>query len=235
MNNQNLEDSATTTNLQTSLSPEILLQAKGISHTFDYPIFSEIDFTLKQNETIAIVGSSGCGKSTLLNILCSLLKPNSGKVFYKNTEIFNLSQKKLLELRRDIFGIVFQAHYLFRGFTAKENLKIAEFLNDKIIDMELMKTLKIDHVLSQGIGELSGGQQQRLSVARILTKRPKVIFADEPTGNLDKNTAKEVMEVLFKYIAYEKAGMILVTHEEDLANLCDKIYRINELKLERIK
>ncbi len=98
-----------------------------------------------------------------------------------------------------------------------------------------MKTLKIDHVLSQGIGELSGGQQQRLSVARILTKRPKVIFADEPTGNLDKNTAKEVMEVLFKYIAYEKAGMILVTHEEDLANLCDKIYRINELKLERIK
>jgi putative ABC transport system ATP-binding protein len=235
MNNQNLEDSATTTNLQTSLSPEILLQAKGISHTFDYPIFSEIDFTLKQNETIAIIGSSGCGKSTLLNILCSLLKPNSGKVFYKNTEIFNLSQKKLLELRRDIFGIVFQAHYLFRGFTAKENLKIAEFLNDKIIDMELMKTLKIDHVLSQGIGELSGGQQQRLSVARILTKRPKVIFADEPTGNLDKNTAKEVMEVLFKYIAYEKAGMILVTHEEDLANLCDKIYRINELKLERIK
>jgi len=235
MNNQNLEDSATTTNLQTSLSPEILLQAKGISHTFDYPIFSEIDFTLKQNETIAIIGSSGCGKSTLLNILCSLLKPNSGKVFYKNTEIFNLSQKKLLELRRDIFGIVFQAHYLFRGFTAKENLKIAEFLNDKIIDMELMKTLKIDHVLSQGIGELSGGQQQRLSIARILTKRPKVIFADEPTGNLDKNTAKEVMEVLFKYIAYEKAGMILVTHEEDLANLCDKIYRINELKLERIK
>ncbi len=235
MNNQNLEDSATTTNLQTSLAPEILLQAKGISHKFDYPIFSEIDFTLKQNETIAIIGSSGCGKSTLLNILCSLLKPNSGKVFYKNTEIFNLSQKKLLELRRDIFGIVFQAHYLFRGFTAKENLKIAEFLNDKIIDMELMKTLKIDHVLSQGIGELSGGQQQRLSVARILTKRPKVIFADEPTGNLDKNTAKEVMEVLFKYIAYEKAGMILVTHEEDLANLCDKIYRINELKLERIK
>lgn len=235
MNNQNLEDSATTTNLQTSLAPEILLQAKGISHTFDYPIFSEIDFTLKQNETIAIIGSSGCGKSTLLNILCSLLKPNSGKVFYKNTEIFNLSQKKLLELRRDIFGIVFQAHYLFRGFTAKENLKIAEFLNDKIIDMELMKTLKIDHVLSQGIGELSGGQQQRLSVARILTKRPKVIFADEPTGNLDKNTAKEVMEVLFKYIAYEKAGMILVTHEEYLANLCDKIYRINELKLERIK
>lgn len=82
---------------------------------------------------------------------------------------------------------------------------------------------------------MSGGQQQRLSIARILTKKPKIIFADEPTGNLDKRTAKEVMDVLFEYVTYEKAGMILVTHEDDLAFLCDKVYKINDLKLERVK
>jgi len=89
--------------------------------------------------------------------------------------------------------------------------------------------------MEQGIGELSGGQQQRLSIARILTKKPKIIFADEPTGNLDKQTANEVMSVLFDYVKKENAGMILVTHEDDLANLCDKIYKIDNLILKRVK
>ncbi len=218
-----------------SQNRSLLLEAKGITHNFDYPLFDNIEIKLHENETIAIIGSSGCGKSTLLNILSSLLVPNHGAVFYENQNILELSQKKLLELRRNIFGIIFQAHYLFRGFNATENLQIAEFLSGHRIDMELMKRFKIDHILHQGIGELSGGQQQRLSIARILTKKPKIIFADEPTGNLDKTTAKEVMDVLFEYVAYEKAGMILVTHEEDLAFLCDKVYKINDLHLERVK
>ncbi len=213
----------------------LLLQATGITHNFDYPLFENIDLKLHENETIAIIGSSGCGKSTLLNILSSLLIPNDGKVFFENQNILELSQKKLLELRRNIFGIIFQSHYLFRGFNATENLQIAEFLSGHTIDMELMKLFKIDHILHQGIGELSGGQQQRLSIARILTKKPQIIFADEPTGNLDKTTAKEVMDVLFEYIANTKAGMILVTHEDDLAFLCDKVYKINNMKLERVK
>ena len=220
---------------QTLQNKSLLLNAKGISHNFDYPLFDNIDLALHKSETIAIIGASGCGKSTLLNILSSLLIPNHGEVFYENTNICTLSQKKLLELRRNIFGIIFQAHYLFRGFSATENLQIAEFLSGNTIDKDLLKRLKIDDILHQGIGELSGGQQQRLSIARILTKKPKIIFADEPTGNLDKTTAKEVMDVLFEYIAYEKAGMILVTHEEDLAFLCDKVYKINDLKLERVK
>lgn len=213
----------------------LLLHATGISHSFDYPLFNNVNIQLNKSETIAIIGSSGCGKSTLLNILSSLLVPNNGEVFYENQNILEFSQKKLLELRRNIFGIIFQAHYLFRGFSARENLQIAEFLSGNTIDNELMKRLKIDHTLHQGIGELSGGQQQRLSIARILTKKPKIIFADEPTGNLDKTTAKEVMDVLFEYVAYEKAGMILVTHEDDLAFLCDKVYKINDLNLERVK
>lgn len=221
---------------QTTLNiGSLLLEASGITHNFDYPLFDNIEIKLHENETIAIIGSSGCGKSTLLNILSSLLVPNNGEVFYEKQNILDFSQKKLLELRRNIFGIIFQAHYLFRGFNATENLQIAEFLSGHRIDMELMKRFKIDHILHQGIGELSGGQQQRLSIARILTKKPKIIFADEPTGNLDKTTAKEVMDVLFEYVAYEKAGMILVTHEEDLAFLCNRVYKINDLHLERVK
>lgn len=228
-----IENNSSATQILSNRS--VLLYAKQITHNFDYPLFENIELELHSNETIAIIGSSGCGKSTLLNILSSLLDPKHGNVFYENYNIFDLSQKKLLELRRNIFGIIFQSHYLFRGFSAIENLQIAEFLSGNAIDENLLKRLKIDHVLNQGIGELSGGQQQRLSIARILTKKPKIIFADEPTGNLDKITAKEVMNVLFEYVAYQKAGMILVTHEDDLAFMCDKVYQINDLHLERVK
>jgi len=218
---------------QTTLTP--LLEAKGISHKFDYDLFHNIDLTLNQSETIAIIGASGCGKSTLLNIFCSLLTPNSGEVLYNNTNIFSLNENEILKLRRDVFGIIFQAHYLFRGFNANQNLQIAQLLSNKIIDNNLLKQLKIEHIINQGIGELSGGQQQRLSIARVLTKQPKIIFADEPTGNLDKQTAFEVIDVLFDYISKNKCGMIIVTHEKDIAFKCDKVYELIDMKLERLQ
>jgi len=222
-------------NEQNNHSSSLLLNAKNITHNFDYPLFNDINLELNQKETIAIIGASGSGKSTLLNIFCSLLSPNEGDIYFKNTNIYNLSQDKLLKLRRDDFGIVFQAHYLFRGFSADENLHIASLLSNNDIDNDLLKQLKIQHVLHQGIGELSGGQQQRLSIARVLSKKPKIIFADEPTGNLDKQTALEVMDVLFDYTFKNNAGMILVTHENDLALKCDKVYELVNEKLVRIK
>jgi putative ABC transport system ATP-binding protein len=105
----------------------------------------------------------------------------------------------------------------------------------KILIKDLLNDLNISHVLNQGVGELSGGQQQRLSIARILMKKPKIIFADEPTGNLDKDTANIVMNTLFKYIKENDAGLILVTHEEDLAFRCDKVFKLEELNLKEIK
>ena len=101
--------------------------------------------------------------------------------------------------------------------------------------MELLKELNIDHIINQGVGELSGGQQQRLSIARVLTKKPKIIFADEPTGNLDKDTAKIVMDTLFKYIKNNNAALVLVTHENDLAFSCDKVYKLEQLQLQELK
>jgi len=212
-----------------------LLEVKDVSHNFDYPLFKDINLSLHKKQSIAIIGISGSGKSTLLNIFCSLLTPHYGEILYDGQNIFNLSQSQLLKIRREDFGIIFQAHYLFRGFDAMENLEIASLLTNNSINNELLEKLKIDHVMSQGIGELSGGQQQRLSIARVLTKQPKIIFADEPTGNLDSQTALEVMDVLFEYIQNNNAGMILVTHEEDIAYRCDKVYKLNNNKLEQLK
>ncbi len=212
-----------------------LLEIKDVSHDFDYPLFKNINLTLQNHETIAIMGVSGSGKSTLLNIFCSLLIPNKGEVYYNNKNIFNLSKNELLNIRRKDFGIIFQAHYLFRGFNADENLQISELLSEHKVESKLLESLKINHVMNQGIGELSGGQQQRLSCARVMTKKPKIIFADEPTGNLDVQTAKEVMNVLFDYVHKNDAGLIIVTHEDEIAYKCDKVYRLNEYKLEQLK
>ena len=217
------------------MADDILLQANNISHKFDYELFNNITLSLKKKESIAIIGMSGSGKSTFLNILSSLLKPVSGEVIYNNENLYSLKQKKLLNIRREDFGIIFQAHYLFRGFTASENLDIATLLSGEEISEDLLNDLKIDHVLSQGVGELSGGQQQRLSIARIMTKKPKIIFADEPTGNLDKDTANIVMDTLFNYIKNNDAGLILVTHEHELANKCDKVYKLENLVLQELK
>ena len=119
--------------------------------------------------------------------------------------------------------------------SAIENLEIATLLSGEEIDKNLLKELNIDYVINQGVGELSGGQQQRLSIARVMTKKPKIIFADEPTGNLDKDTANIVMNTLFNYIKNNNAGLILVTHEHDLAMRCDKVYKLEDLTLQEIK
>ncbi len=220
---------------ENTLSCASLLEATNLSHEFDYKLFSNINLTLKPKETIAIIGTSGSGKSTLLNILSSLLKPCSGEIIYNNKSLYTQKQKELLKIRREEFGIIFQAHYLFRGFSANENLEVARLLSKNSIDKELLKSLNIDYVLNQGVGELSGGQQQRLSIARVLTKKPKVIFADEPTGNLDKDTAFVVMDTLFNYVKEENAGLILVTHENELAMKCDKVYKLEDNKLQELK
>uniref|UniRef100_UPI0040484D8A ABC transporter ATP-binding protein n=1 Tax=Aliarcobacter sp. TaxID=2321116 RepID=UPI0040484D8A len=222
-------------NIDALITDDLLLQAKNLSHKFDYELFKDINLSLYKKESIAIIGMSGSGKSTLLNVLSSLLKPSVGNVVFKSKDIYSLKQKELLKIRRDDFGIIFQAHYLFRGFSAIENLEIATLLSGEDIDKNLLKELKIEHVINQAVGELSGGQQQRLSIARVMTKKPRIIFADEPTGNLDKETANIVMDTLFNYINKNDAGLILVTHEHELANRCDKVYKLEDLELQEIK
>lgn len=211
-----------------------LLSAKNLSHTFEYELFSNISLELESKESIAIIGMSGSGKSTLLHILSSLLEPSVGEVELFGEDIYTMQAKKLSQMKRDSLGLVFQSHYLFKGFSAYENLEVAAILSDERIDDVLLERLNIQECIRQKVTELSGGQQQRVSIARVLTKKPRIIFADEPTGNLDKKTAGEVMELFFEYCQKEDAGMILVTHDENLAHMCSHVYKLENKVLHKI-
>lgn len=212
-----------------------LLSAKNLSHTFEYELFCDVSLDLEPKESIAIIGMSGSGKSTLLNILSTLLKPDNGEVSIFDENISSMSKKRLAQIKRDELGLVFQSHYLFKGFSGMENLEVAAMLSKKDIDNELLKRLKIYEPINQKVTELSGGQQQRVSIARVLTKQPRILFVDEPTGNLDKETANEVMDIFFEYIEKNSAGMILVTHDEELAYKCHKVFKLDNRELIRIK
>jgi len=211
-----------------------LIQAKKLSHSFDYPLFENIDITLHEKEVVSILGVSGSGKSTLLHILSSLLEPKNGEVFYGSKSLYKLPLRYQTKVRREYLGIIFQSHYLFKGFSVKENLEISSLISKKGIDSDILKKLSIEQTLHQNISELSGGQQQRVSIARVLTKKPKIIFADEPTGNLDSKTAHEVMSEMIKYIKSVNGTMLIVTHDENIAKMSDTIYRLHDKKLIKV-
>ena len=214
--------------------PTTLLHATHISHSFDIELYHDIELQLNASRSIAIVGRSGCGKSTLLHHFSTFLKPLEGKVILFGEDVYALKDARIEELRRHELGIVFQFHYLFKGMSALENIEVATMLSGEKINEELLERLEISELMNQKITELSGGQQQRVSIARVLSKKPKLIFADEPTGNLDKETASLVMDVLLEYTRRENAGLLLVTHDEEMAKRCDESYRLEDKKLERI-
>ncbi len=212
-----------------------LLEATSLTHAFDYPLFSDVSLELNAGESIAIIGVSGSGKSTLLHILSSLLTPKHGEVQLFGKDLSHFSKHALVELRRHDLGLIFQSHYLFKGFSAYENLEVAGILSGEPIEQYLLERLGIEKVIQQKVTELSGGQQQRISIARVLTKKPRIIFADEPTGNLDLETASKVMNLFDDYLEENGAGMILVTHDTPLAMRCDKVYRLQDEELVQIK
>ncbi len=209
-----------------------MLEAVNISHSFDYLLFEDVNLKIKPKDKIAIIGKSGSGKSTLLHIISALLKPQKGEVIYNGKNLYKLKEKELINIRRYEFGVIFQFHYLFNTFTALENIQAASLLAEREIDWKLLKRLDIDNVIHQNIQTLSGGQQQRVSIARVLTKKPKIIFADEPTGNLDRNNANEVMEILNEYCENNNASLITVTHDTELAEFFDKVYKLKNKRLE---
>lgn len=211
-----------------------ILKGVNLGFAYDYTLFENLNLNLFSGQGSAILGVSGCGKSTILHILSTLLAPKTGEVIYNNRSLYSLSQDELIKIRRFDFGIIFQAHYLFKGFNALENVELAAVLSGQKIDRQILKSLKIENIINQKVGELSGGQQQRVSIARVLSKKPRVIFADEPTGNLDKETANDVMGVLFDYIKTNDASLVIVTHDNDLAKQCDNIYKLENKILLKI-
>ena len=205
-----------------------LLELYGISHSFDTLLFSDVNLSLSPRKSTAISGRSGSGKSTLLHICSTFINPDNGSVKLFSKELYAQSEKSIESLRRYDIGIIFQFHYLFKGMSAMANIEVASMLSGEVIDDAILKKLDIKELMGKKVGELSGGQQQRVSIARVLSKKPRIIFADEPTGNLDKETAKLVMDVLLDYIKSNNAGLLLVTHDESMAMRCDDIYRLED-------
>ena len=210
---------------------QLLLEATGISHSFDYLLFSDIHFSIAPRQSAAIVGRSGSGKSTLLHIFSTFMEPNEGDVTLLGYDLYRLNNEEIESLRRYDIGIIFQFHYLFKGMSALENISVATMLSGETVDEEILKKLQIDHLMAHKTSELSGGEQQRVSIARVLSKKPRIIFADEPTGNLDRETADLVMDVLTDYIKMHDAALVLVTHDESLSVRCDKVFKLEEMML----
>lgn len=163
------------------------------------------------------------------------MKPNEGEVKLFGKEIYGLKERDLVRLRRDDLGLIFQSHYLFKGFSAYENLEVASMLASEPLDQTLIARLGLENVINLKVTQLSGGQQQRISIARVLTKKPRIIFADEPTGNLDNKTSLEVMKIFEAYVKEHDAVLLLVTHNEEFANRCNRVYRLENKTLTQVK
>ena len=211
-----------------------LIEAIGLSHKFDYPLYNNVNLSINKGESVAVLGRSGSGKSTLLHTLSSFIKPNSGTVKLFGKDIYAMSEKNTEKLRREEIGIIFQSHYLFKGMTGLENIGISTLLADTEIDYAILDELEIADIVDQKIGDLSGGQQQRVSIARVLNKKPNIIFADEPTGNLDNQTAKIVTDVLTAYIKRNNGALLMVTHDKNVADSCDAKYNLKDKRLSKI-
>jgi lipoprotein-releasing system ATP-binding protein len=191
-------------------------------------VLKGVDIHIEQSEVISIVGSSGAGKTTLLTILGTLDRPSSGEILFNGINITSLSEKKLAAFRNQHIGFVFQFHHLLPEFTALENICIPAFINKvskkeaELKATELLELLGLKHRANHKPSELSGGEQQRIAVARALINDPKVIFADEPSGNLDSENAQNLHQLFFKLRDELKQTIVVVTHNEILANMADR-------------
>ena len=193
-------------------------------------VIKGIDFTIHQNEKLAIVGKSGSGKTSLLMLMAGLEKPTSGKITYQDQDITTYSEDQLTEYRKKNIGIVFQSFYLIPNYTAVENVALPleiNFQKDALSQAkEILVDLGLEDRLQHFPSQLSGGEQQRVAIARAMIKKPELILADEPTGNLDDENTEVITELIFNIATKYQKSLCLVTHDADLAKRCDRIMTI---------
>ena len=193
-------------------------------------VIKGIDFTIHQNEKLAIVGKSGSGKTSLLMLMAGLEKPTSGQITYQDQDITSYTEDQLTEYRKKNIGIVFQSFYLIPNYTALENVALSleiNFQKDALIQAkEILVDLGLEDRLNHFPSQLSGGEQQRVAIARAMIKKPELILADEPTGNLDDENTEVITELIFNIATKYQKSLCLVTHDADLAKRCDRIMKI---------
>ena len=198
-------------------------------------ILSNINLTVKKKETISIVGESGSGKTSLIMLIGGLEKATSGKIYFNNKDLTNLSEDEISEIRRKNIGIVFQSFYLIPNYSALENvaltLELNKFRNPNSQAKELLYRFGLKNRLNNLPSQLSGGEQQRVAIARAIAMKPELILADEPTGNLDSENSLMISKILFKYVAEEGSSLIMVTHDHKLANKSKRKIKIIDGKI----
>ena len=193
-----------------------------------------IDFRMEEGERIAIMGPSGSGKSTLLNCIGGIDRPDNGEILFEGQSLTSLSEQELCELRRNKISTIFQFFHLLPTLTARENIEFPMLLNsisakerNQKVE-ELLNAVKIQHRACAFPHELSGGEKQRVAIARSLSMRPKLILADEPTGNLDSKNTDSVLELIENLSKQHGIAMLLVTHNEEVTRICDQTITMND-------
>lgn len=212
-----------------------LLRTKRLTKTYgiketEVKALKPTDISIEKGEFTAIVGPSGSGKSTLLHLLAGLDKPSAGQVFINDTDIYSMGEKELSRFRRRNIGFIFQFFNLIPILSVEENIKLPLLMDGKKVDEayinEIMETLDIKNRKTHLPGEISGGQQQRTSIARALANKPSIIFADEPTGNLDRKNSNEVLDLLTMSIKKYNQTLVMITHDPNIAARADRIITI---------
>ena len=225
----------------------MIIECKDITKAFGTQrVLKGLNFSANEGEILSIVGASGAGKTTLLQILGTILTPDGGEVIIDNTNVFQLSPKELSTFRNQKIGFVFQFHHLLPEFTALENVMMPALIgryehalsssgNSKLTDkeikahaQELLNELGLSGKENSRPTELSGGEQQRVAIARAMINSPKIIFADEPSGNLDSKTKQELHDLFFKTREKYNQTIIIVTHDVDLARRCDRSLELKD-------
>lgn len=190
------------------------------------------DLVIEQGEFVAIVGPSGSGKSTLLHLLAGLDRPSAGRVYIEKNDIYSMKEEELSLFRRRNIGFIFQFFNLIPVLTIEENIKLPLFMDGRKVDNEyledILNTLGLQERRNHLPSQTSGGQQQRAAIARALASKPKVIFADEPTGNLDGKNSKEVLELLTQSIKKYNQTLVMITHDPNVAAIADRIITIED-------
>lgn len=209
-----------------------LLRTEGLSKVYgskdtQVTALKPTNLVINQGEFTAIIGPSGSGKSTLLHLLAALDRPSSGQVFVNDKNIYAMNENELSAFRRRNIGFIFQAFNLIPILSVEENIKLPLLMDGKKVDKdyikEIMKTLDIEDRAKHLPGEISGGQQQRTSIARALANKPSIIFADEPTGNLDSKNSNEVLDLLTMSIKKYNQTLVMITHDKQIADRADRV------------
>ncbi len=217
------------------MSKLLKLSNVNLNYTIDSKsinILKNISFDVDYKETISVVGESGSGKTSLIMLIGGLEKASSGNIFFRDSDLSKMNEDEISEIRRKNIGIVFQSFYLIPNYTALENvslsLEINKFDNPTVKAKEILDRFGLSNRFNNFPSQLSGGEQQRVAIARSVAMKPEIILADEPTGNLDSENTHKISNLLFNYIEDENASLIIVTHDNNLANLTKRKITIKD-------